>query len=79
MKGALVVEYVVEIDGHVGPIRVIRSAHPVVDAAWVEAIKKWRYRPATLNGKPIRFAMTSVINTHAERSWPRIPPKAGAA
>ncbi len=78
IKGALILEYMVEIDGHVGPIRVIQSTHPVVDAAWLQAVKQWRYRPASLNGKPIRYTMTTVINTHAE-NWPRVAKKPGAA
>ena len=78
IKGALILEYVVEVDGRVGPIRVIASAQPVVDAAWIEAVKQWRYKAATLNGKPIRYVMTNVINTHAE-SWPRVAKKSGAA
>jgi hypothetical protein len=78
IRGALILAYVVELDGHVGPIRVIQSAHPVVDAVWVKAVKQWRYRPASLNGKPIRYTMTTVINTHAE-NWPRAAKKPGAA
>ncbi len=70
LKGPLILEFVVEANSRVGPVRVTSSTHPVVDRAWVEAVKQWRYRPATVNGKPIRFIVTTVINGHPE-NWPR--------
>ena len=44
--GALVVKYVIEVDGRVGRVAVMQSLHPIVDKAWVKALKRFRYRPA---------------------------------
>jgi len=68
--GVLILEFVVEADGTVGPVRVAQSTHPVVDAAWVRAVRKWRYRAGTLKGKPIRWPATVTITAHPE-TWPR--------
>jgi hypothetical protein len=29
--------------------------HPVYDSALVNAARDWKYKPATLNGTPVRF------------------------
>jgi TonB family protein len=76
--GPVVLEFVVETDGTVGSVRVVRSTHPIVDAAWVDAVKKWRYRPGSLNGKAIRWPTTVVVNAHPE-NWPRKNGGNGAA
>lgn len=75
--GILILKLVVEADGKVGPVKVVRGLHPIVDTAWIEAVKEWRYQPAYLNGKPIRSSLTVTITAHPER-WPRVTPTRGA-
>lgn len=40
-------------DGRVVESRVVKSSHPVYDAALVRAATQWTYKPATRNGQPV--------------------------
>jgi protein TonB len=54
VQGAALVEISIRADGAVERGRIVESSgNPELDAAAVEAVGKWRYRPATLLGKSI--------------------------
>jgi protein TonB len=55
IQGTVLVECVVMADGTVGDARVIRSLDPRfgLDEEALIAAKQWRFRPGTLNGKPV--------------------------
>ena len=41
----------VELDGTVGAVKVMKGDEPFVSAA-VQAVKRWRYTPARVAGQP---------------------------
>ena len=51
IEGAVVVRALVGSDGHVLRVE-IETSVPGLDAAALAAVKQWRYKPATVNGKP---------------------------
>jgi len=51
--GLVVVQAVIERDGTVGEVKILRGASRALDEAAVEAVKTWRFQPATLNGRPL--------------------------
>jgi TonB family protein len=53
ISGDVVVRFVVNAAGHTEHLRVVTSQHPDLDAAAVEAMQKWVYQPALLEGKPV--------------------------
>jgi len=55
--GVVIMEIVVGRSGDVTEVKVLKS-HPLFDAAAVEAVKRWKYRPAMLGEKPVRVFMT---------------------
>lgn len=57
LRGAVVLQFVVEVDGSVGKVEVIESAGPEFDAAAISAAKLLRFTPATVDGKPTRVAI----------------------
>jgi TonB family protein len=65
IQGVVGLECVVERDGSVGPVRVIRSLDAVngLDEAAVAAVKEWRFAPGTRDGIPVR------VEIHAELSF----------
>jgi len=61
VKGVVILEAVVDRDGSVEDVRVLRSI-PLLDSAAVAAVRKWRYSPLLLNGKPERFVLTVTVS-----------------
>jgi periplasmic protein TonB len=45
----------VAADGHVTEVTVIKSADALVDNDWVAKMKTWRYRPYSVDGRPVPF------------------------
>ncbi len=52
IEGDVVIDAVVTSQGEVQELKLI-SGHPVLAAAAMDAVRKWRYSPYMLNGKPI--------------------------
>jgi len=46
------VSFIIGIDGHVHSPLILESAGPVGDRSVLNAVKLWRFRPATCNGVP---------------------------
>jgi TonB family protein len=60
VPGRVVLEVTIEADGSVGDIAV-RSVTPIArgfEGAAQEAVRKWRYRPGTLDGVPVQAKVT---------------------
>jgi periplasmic protein TonB len=52
-KGVSVLSVIVEPDGSTSHIRVIKGVGLGLDEKAMEAVKTWRFKPATLNGRPV--------------------------
>jgi TonB family protein len=50
-----ILEVVVDEQGRVTSLAIRSSLHPLFDSQLLAAARDWRYRPATLNGKPVKF------------------------
>lgn len=63
ITGKVFVSYVVNKKGKVTDVKVVRGAHPLLDKAAVECIKKLKgYKPGTQKGKPVSVQFTIPIN-----------------
>ena len=64
IQGFVALEFVVEIDGSVGDVRVVTSLDQTtgLDAQAVSALKKWRFRPATKDGVPVRARTNAILS-----------------
>ena len=60
LKGAVVVEIIVGVDGRVTQAKVVRGGAPF-DRPTLEAVKRWRYVPVMHNGKPIVWKSTVTV------------------
>jgi len=56
-EGTVILEIVVGATEDVTQVTVTRS-HPLLDASAVEAVKRWKYRPAMLGSRPVKVFMT---------------------
>lgn len=61
VEGMVILEAVINERGVVERLKVLRSV-PLLDAAAVEAVRKWRYTPTLLNGIPVPVLMTITVN-----------------
>jgi hypothetical protein len=52
-KGFL--EVIIDEQGRVGAVALRAAIHPMYDTLLLNAAREWKYRPATMNGKPVRF------------------------
>ena len=57
VRGVVIVEVTLNVDGTVRDARVLRSI-PILDAAALEAVRQWRYEPTIVSGKPVPVTMT---------------------
>jgi protein TonB len=61
MEGVVILEAIVDEEGRVESVRVLRSPG-VFDQAALKAVRQWRYSPVLLNGKPEKFILTVVVS-----------------
>jgi protein TonB len=61
VQGVVILEVVIDDDGDVASARVLRSV-TLLDQAAVEAVRRWRFSPARLNGEAIPVVMTVTVN-----------------
>ena len=61
IEGVVILEAVLDDQGRVESVRVLRS-FPMLDQAAVDAVRQWRFTPALLNGQPVPVVMTVTVN-----------------
>jgi len=65
IEGTVILEAVVDEEGRVESVKVLRSLS-VLDKPAVDAVKQWRYSPVLLNGKPEKFILTVAVTFRLE-------------
>lgn len=61
VSGVVIMEVLIDTDGNVADIRVLRSI-PMLDNAAIEAVRQWKYTPTLVNGVPTPVQMTVTVN-----------------
>jgi len=61
LEGVSVIEVVIDCTGAVSDARVSRG-NPILNAAALDAVRQWRYRPTLLNGVPVPVIMTVTVS-----------------
>jgi protein TonB len=61
LEGDIVLEAVITSRGEIEEVRVVKSGGFLLDASAKEAVERWSYRPATLNGRAVRVLLTVTI------------------
>ena len=63
IQGQVIVRFVVERDGSVGDIKVIRPVHPLLDEEAVRVVKTFPdFSPGLQRGKPVRVSYNLPLN-----------------
>jgi TonB family protein len=50
--GMVVLKIIIDTQGNVGKVEVMKGEEPFISAA-TDAVKKWKFKPAYYNNKPI--------------------------
>ena len=58
VQGEVLMECVVKADGTVGDKKVVKSLHPDLDRAALDAAARWVFEPGTRDGKPVDVLVT---------------------
>jgi protein TonB len=66
VQGIVILEAVISERGSVEQVRVLRAS-PLLDAAAIDAVRRWRYTPTLLNGRPVEVLMTITVHFSIDR------------
>lgn len=66
-QGLVVLDVWIDERGNVACVKVVRSI-PVFDKAAAEAVRQWKFSPATLGGRPV-----AIVQTVSVRMPPPLP------
>ncbi len=61
IEGTVIIQAVIDKKGKVEDVTVLRGVDPSLDKSAVRAVKKWRYEPAMVDGKPVRVYFTITV------------------
>jgi protein TonB len=62
LGGRVTLRAVIAEDGSVESVEVFASTNSLFDNAAIEAVRQWRYRPALMNGRPVRVYFSVVVS-----------------
>lgn len=62
LDGPIVVEFVIDEEGHVADPRLLTLQDPVLGLAAMDPLRTWLYEPGRLEGKPIKIYFTLTVN-----------------
>jgi len=69
MKGEVVVDFVVDIEGRVRNPFVVRSLNPSFDDPAIEAVRRWTFEPGRLGERPVPTHMQVPIIFHLDDTY----------
>ncbi len=69
VQGVVVLECVIDPAGNMANVE-IRSGHPLLRPAAVEAVRQWSYTPTRLNGVPVAVVMTVTVQFRLRPTTP---------
>jgi len=66
VEGIVIIEAVIDRQGNVTEARVLKPLPLGLDAAALQAVKQWKFRPGTLDGQPIPVYYNLTVNFRIE-------------
>jgi protein TonB len=62
IQGVVIVEAIIDKQGNVTNVKILKGLPMGLDTAAADAVKKWKFEPATLNGKPVAVIYNLTVN-----------------
>ncbi len=63
----MILEAVIDKQGRVSNVRILKKLHSSLDAEAVAAVKEWVFEPASQGGRPIAIYYTLTVNFQIQR------------
>jgi TonB family protein len=64
VQGTVILEVIVDVSGKTRDIKLLRSLGLGLDEEAIKAVSKWRFKPATKNGKPVPVIINAYVGFH---------------
>jgi TonB family protein len=74
-SGRVMVRFMVDEEGRVRDARVLRTSDPAFNGPTLHAVAQLRFRPARLNGQPVRVWVEQAIDWHVMGRPDGMPPR----
>ena len=62
IQGVVIVEAIIDKQGNVTNVKVLKGLPMGLDQAAADAVRRWKFEPATLNGKPVAVIYNLTVN-----------------
>jgi protein TonB len=62
VQGVVIVEAIIDERGNVVNARILKGLPMGLDKAALEAVQRWKFKPATLENKPVKVYYTLTVN-----------------
>jgi periplasmic protein TonB len=62
VQGVVIVQAIIDKEGNVTNVKILKGLPFGLDQSAADAIKKWKFKPATLNGKPVAVYYNLTVN-----------------
>lgn len=62
VQGVVILEAIIDKNGEVQNLKVLKGLPMGLDQAALDAVSRWRFQPATLNGKPVDVYYNLTVN-----------------
>lgn len=62
LQGVVIVQAIIDKSGNVTNVKLLKGLGMGLDQAAIDAIKKWKFEPATLHGKPVSVYYNLTVN-----------------
>jgi protein TonB len=62
LQGAVILEAVIDEHGNVTSVRVVKGMPMGLEQAAIEAVSRWKFQPATLDGRPVAVYFNLTVN-----------------
>jgi protein TonB len=62
IAGIVIVECIIDKTGNVTNVQVLKPLPFGLDQAAVDAVKRWKFKPGTLNGQPVDVIFNLTVN-----------------
>ena len=62
IQGTVILEAVIDRNGNVTDVRTLKPLPMGLDIEAMNAVRKWRFKPGTLNGRPVPVIFILTVN-----------------